>query len=632
MNKRQFISYTTGFVTALNVLTCIPVKANEDSASQIPSVETVSTETDANGDSQTIDLQTNSSISSEETDSTISSTNIPSEDSLEEGKDSLISIQSNEGLEVSTTKNDIVFPAQVFNVDQTNKKVMFSFNVSEVTEDVFMNFTWTSTEDGPRMDTKTPVITINGLRLPENLQQVQSIDNTLSGDSTIYFPLNQLQTWLKSNQASQSDWNINIAYQAIPSNDPQNTQMSVEVEAYTQAADSSFSREGQEVLPSESTELSSFAPFEDDFTNTPASIEKEGDSRVDSEMEEYEQTERAGTSASPVTKKETIEVEVNQIISAQLNGDTYISKVEFNNFLPTEVQILIQATPDIFEKNKVTVSIDGEVLDESDFLITQTESSALNTYKIELSNSALTQLTPNSIVTATFNIENLNFSLLETSTQVDNGLYSTTYSYETGTTGTVAKPFSASHHYDSSKQTWTVSLVLNQVPASLVLTFTQQQGSTLKTPTSITLDGTAVSPTIKQDGTTFTVTFSASDVAKMKESSKIEVVFPINNATEVTEKVVMNVNDGNSNKDFSATFRVVKSSSTTSSTSSSNSTSSSTSSSKSSSSSSKSSSSSTVQTSTQTGTYALIGVLAAAAAAFVLFAVLSRKSQKSDRK
>ncbi|MDE5758107.1 MAG: hypothetical protein K2H85_05785, partial [Allobaculum sp.] len=444
-----------------------------------------------------IALQTNSSTSSEETDSsTNTATNTPLKTNGEEGQESLASIQSNEGLEVSTTQNDITFPTQVFSVDQTNKKVMFSFNVSEVSEDVFMNFTWTSIEDGPRMDTKSPVITINGLRLPENLQQVQSIDNTLSGDSTIYFPLNQIQTWLSSHQASQSDWNINIAYQAIPSNDPQKTQLSVEVEAYTQATDALSSHEGQEVLPRESTELSSFAPFEEDFTNEPASVEKEGDS----EMEEDEQTERAGTSASPVTKKETIEVEVNQIISAELDGDTYTSSVEFNNFLPTEVQILIQATPDIFEKNKITVTIDGEALDESDFLITQTESSPLNTYKIELSNSALTRLTPNSIVTASFNIANPDFSLLETSTQVDNGLYSTTYSYETGTTGTVAKPFSASHHYDSSKQTWTVSLVLNQVPASLVLTFTQQQGSTLKTPTSNTLDGTAVSPTVTQDG------------------------------------------------------------------------------------------------------------------------------------
>lgn len=547
---------------------------------------------------------------------------------------SSVESQTGEDLETSTTENDITFPSsQVFSVDQNNKKVMYALSVANVTQDLYVNFTWSGVEGGPQMDTKTPVITINNVRVNNSTLEIQSVDNTISGDVSVRFPLAAVKKLMADNKKSETNWSINFAYQAIPSNDPQKTQLNVQTDAYSQPASSTQAAlivEGEsadDLSSSEVLETNSFVEFEDYSTLEPGEIDSTSqETSQDGSLKDQEQIERAGTSANPVSKQETVTINVNQVISGQLNSTdkTYTAAVQFTDLKPTEMDMLVKSSPDIFFKEKVTVTMDGQALPDSDYTVTDNETSAANTYKIALSDSGLAKMNANSKVEAVFDIISANYPSLETSTQVDNGIYTTSYTYnETG----VAKPFSASHHYDKDKQTWTVSLVLNQNPASMTLTFTQQQGSVLNSPSSITLDGAALSPSVKKDGTTYTLTFSASDVAKMKESSKIEVVFPVTSTSEVTEKVVMNVNDGNSSKDFSATFRVVKSSSSSSTSSST----SSKSSSSSSSSKSSSSSTSTVKTSTQTGTYALIGVLAAAAAAFVVFAVLSRKSKKSGK-
>lgn len=678
LHKHPFISYTAGIFTALSLLTT-PTYANEDSGSlSIPVetgtdfnsqdstqlsgssleennlVQTLNSEDDSttsilpNGPTQ--DDSTHSAVEEGQKPSLVEGSTVPTLDSSasqdltsrtdlninlpsEENSSSKES-QISEDLETSTTENDITFPSsQIFSVDQNNKKVMYSLNVNNVTQDLYVNFTWSSIEGGPQMDTKTPVVTVNNVRVNNSTLEIQSVDNTISGDVSIRFPLSAVKKLMTDNKKSESNWAINIAYQAIPSNDPQKTQLTVQTDAYSQPSTSSQAgliddELNEDALSNnELSEITSFEEFEDDFTTEPGEIDSIQPSDSTLEDSFKEQIERAGTSTSPVSKQETITINVNQVISGQLNttDKTYTAAVQFTDLKPAEMDMLVKSSPDIFFKDKVKVTMDGQELADADYTVTDNETSATNTYKIALSDSGLSKMNSNSKIEAIFDIISANYPSLETSTEVDNGVYATTYTFnETG----VAKPFSASHHYDKDKQTWTVSLVLNQKPASMVLTFTQQQGSVLNSPSSITLDGAAVSPSVKKDGTTYTLTFSASDVAKMKESSKIEVVFPVTSTSEVTEKVVMNVNDGNTNKDFSATFRVVKSSSTSS-------TSSSTSSSKSSSTSSKSSSSSssasTVKTSTQTGTYALIGVLAAAAAAFVVFAVLSRKSKKSEK-
>ncbi|MBF0579536.1 hypothetical protein IM774_07060 [Erysipelotrichaceae bacterium RD49] len=234
-----------------------------------------------------------------------------------------------------------------------------------------------------------------------------------------------------------------------------------------------------------------------------------------------------------------------------------------------------------------------------------------NGYQIQVKNKDLQGLSNSDWIKATFATE-ANFDTSKMTVTAESGNYkSDTYEKdikaEVGDTTNVT--FKGSHDYDSTKQTWTVNLAMTGRPDKLDLTFTQTEGTALGKPTSITVDGTAVSPTVntQMSGSTMsvcTVDFRKEDLDKIKADSKVTLVFPIDGSTEQSERILMNVDLGNSSKDLSAKFTVKKSSTSPS-------------------------SSSNVHTATESGMSTMLVVAAVALAAFAVFGVLAFKKKKS---
>ncbi len=234
-----------------------------------------------------------------------------------------------------------------------------------------------------------------------------------------------------------------------------------------------------------------------------------------------------------------------------------------------------------------------------------------NGYQIQVKNKDLQGLSNSDWIKATFATE-ANFDTSKMTVTAESGNYkSDTYEKdikaEVGDTTNVT--FKGSHDYDSTKQTWTVNLAMTGRPDKLDLTFTQTEGTALGKPTSITVDGTAVSPTVntQMSGSTMsvcTVDFRKEDLDKIKADSKVTLVFPIDGSTEQSERILMNVDLGNSSKDLSAKFTVKKSSTSPS-------------------------SSSNVHTATESGMSTMLVVAAVALAAFAVFSVLAFKKKKS---
>lgn len=234
-------------------------------------------------------------------------------------------------------------------------------------------------------------------------------------------------------------------------------------------------------------------------------------------------------------------------------------------------------------------------------------------YQLQIKNKDLQNLSSSEWpIKATFDTEK-NFDTSKMTVTAESGTYkSDTYQQdikaEVGDTSNVT--FKGSHDYDSTKQTWTVNLAMSGKPNKLDLTFTQTEGTALGKPTSITVDGTAVSPTVntQMSGSTMsvcTVDFRQEDLDKIKADSKVTLVFPIDGSKEQSERILMNVDLGNSNsKDLSAKFTVKKSSTSPS-------------------------SSSNVHTATESGMSTMLVVAAVALAAFAVFGVLAFKKKKS---
>lgn len=234
-----------------------------------------------------------------------------------------------------------------------------------------------------------------------------------------------------------------------------------------------------------------------------------------------------------------------------------------------------------------------------------------NGYKIQVKNAELQSLKDSDWIKAQFSVEK-NFDTSKMEVTAENGTYkSETYEKEikaeVGDTNNAT--FKGSHDYDSSKQTWTVNLAMTGRPDKLDLTFTQTEGTALGKPTSITVDGKAVAPTVntKMSGSTMsecTVDFRKEDLDLIKADSKVTLVFPIDGSKEQSERILMNVDLGSSSKDLSAKFTVKKSTGTPS-------------------------SSSNVNTATETNMNTIIIVMVVALAAFAIFGVLAFKKKKT---
>lgn len=236
-----------------------------------------------------------------------------------------------------------------------------------------------------------------------------------------------------------------------------------------------------------------------------------------------------------------------------------------------------------------------------------------NGYQLQIKNKDLQNLNSSDWpIKATFDTEK-NFDTSKMTVTAESGTYkSDTYQQEikaeVGDTSNVT--FKGSHDYDSTKQTWTVNLAMSGKPNKLDLTFTQTEGTALGKPTSITVDGTAVAPTVnaQMSGSTMsvcTVDFRKEDLDMIKADSKVTLVFPIDGSKEQSERILMNVDLGNSNsKDLSAKFTVKKSTGNPS-------------------------SSSNVHTATETGMTTMLVVAIVALAAFAVFGVLALKKKKT---
>ena len=234
-----------------------------------------------------------------------------------------------------------------------------------------------------------------------------------------------------------------------------------------------------------------------------------------------------------------------------------------------------------------------------------------NGYKIQVKNAELQSLKDSDWIKAQFSVEK-NFGTSKMEVTAESGTYkSETYEKEikaeVGDTNNAT--FKGSHDYDSSKQTWTVNLAMTGRPDKLDLTFTQTEGTALGKPTSITVDGKAVAPTVntKMSGSTMsecTVDFRKEDLDLIKADSKVTLVFPIDGSKEQSERILMNVDLGSSSKDLSAKFTVKKSTGTPS-------------------------SSSNVNTATETNMNTIIIVMVVALAAFAIFGVLAFKKKKT---
>lgn len=234
-----------------------------------------------------------------------------------------------------------------------------------------------------------------------------------------------------------------------------------------------------------------------------------------------------------------------------------------------------------------------------------------NGYQIKVKNADLQGLKDSDWIKAQFSVEK-NFDTSKMEVTAESGTYkSETYEKEIkaeiGDTNNAT--FKGSHDYDSSKQTWTVNLAMTGRPDKLDLTFTQTEGTALGKPTSITVDGKAVAPTVntKMSGSTMsecTVDFRKEDLDLIKADSKVTLVFPIDGSKEQSERILMNVDLGSSSKDLSAKFTVKKSTGTPS-------------------------SSSNVNTATETNMNTIIIVMVVALAAFAIFGVLAFKKKKT---
>lgn len=234
-----------------------------------------------------------------------------------------------------------------------------------------------------------------------------------------------------------------------------------------------------------------------------------------------------------------------------------------------------------------------------------------NGYQIKVKNADLQGLKDSDWIKAQFSVEK-NFDTSKMEVTAESGTYkSETYEKEikaeVGDTNNAT--FKGSHDYDSSKQTWTVNLAMTGRPDKLDLTFTQTEGTALGKPTSITVDGKAVAPTVntKMSGSTMsecTVDFRKEDLDLIKADSKVTLVFPIDGSKEQSERILMNVDLGSSSKDLSAKFTVKKSTGTPS-------------------------SSSNVNTATETNMNTIIIVMVVALAAFAIFGVLAFKKKKT---
>ncbi len=228
-----------------------------------------------------------------------------------------------------------------------------------------------------------------------------------------------------------------------------------------------------------------------------------------------------------------------------------------------------------------------------------------------MKNADLQGLKDSDWIKAQFSVEK-NFDTSKMEVTAESGTYkSETYEKEikaeVGDTNNAT--FKGSHDYDSSKQTWTVNLAMTGRPDKLDLTFTQTEGTALGKPTSITVDGKAVAPTVntKMSGSTMsecTVDFRKEDLDLIKADSKVTLVFPIDGSKEQSERILMNVDLGSSSKDLSAKFTVKKSTGTPS-------------------------SSSNVNTATETNMNTIIIVMVVALAAFAIFGVLAFKKKKT---
>lgn len=233
-----------------------------------------------------------------------------------------------------------------------------------------------------------------------------------------------------------------------------------------------------------------------------------------------------------------------------------------------------------------------------------------NGYQIKVKNADLQGLKDSDWIKAQFSVEK-NFDTSKMEVTAESGTYkSETYEKEIKAEVGDTNPatFKGSHDYDSSKQTWTVNLAMTGKPDKLDLTFTQTEGTALGKPTSITVDGKAVSPTVntKMSGSTMsecTVDFRKEDLDLIKADSKVTLVFPIDGSKEQSERILMNVDLGSSSKDLSAKFTVKKSSTP--------------------------SSSSNVNTATETNMNTIIIVMVVALAAFAIFGVLAFKKKKT---
>lgn len=404
-------------------------------------------------------------------------------------------------------------------------------------------------------------------------------------------------------------------------------------------------------------------------TETPENSEKPGDSTEtnSSEKDEEKETEKDDsnpegedpkentqeiheTAAIPdttahitrengvTTVTQQVTIPVDQIISGHLNedGSAYVASVRFQNYTPQQLNINVESYPDIFNKEAApAVLVNGTQLPAELYALSQTPLENGVDCSVNFTPAGLEQLDPNAQVDVILETAPVDASSLKTKVSVNNGAYITSTDAvrknETGDTGeegekpesnngvneetaTTSKPFKAQHQYDSDKQTWTVNLTLLRKPQKLVMTFDQQQGTALGRPSTMTLNGAAVSPTVENSGSKYVVTFSAADVARMDTDSKIQLVFPISSTVEQTEKIVMNVDDGNGNKNYSATFRVVRSASGSTSTSN------------------DPKRSDGTSTSTNTGLITTVLVLVTAAAAFIALAFLSRKNRKKSGK
>lgn len=234
-----------------------------------------------------------------------------------------------------------------------------------------------------------------------------------------------------------------------------------------------------------------------------------------------------------------------------------------------------------------------------------------NGYQIEVKNADLQGLKDSDWIKAQFSVEeNFDTSKMEVTAEsgdYKSGTYEKEIKAEVGDTNNVT--FKGSHDYDSSKQTWTVNLAMTGRPDKLDLTFTQTEGTALGKPTSITVDGKAVAPTVntKMSGSTMsecTVDFRKEDLDLIKADSKVTLVFPIDGSKEQSERILMNVDLGSSSKNLRAKFTVKKSTGTPS-------------------------SSSNVNTATETNMNTIIIVMVVALVAFAIFGVLAFKKKKT---